>query len=180
MAAAEEEKSSVAGVVSVEEALVMSAAAMQMSTEPTAEREPWAPLFDCTEKLDTLFAKPTKFQTKCRMTPDETLKLLKIMGFQNPRETRGRFKYCDLHRFMVFLMAMAHYKSFGDLSEGTRPPRAPVTERCINPQTRRSRVECRLTRNKCRVLDTESHRNSQSKRQYAALRCAAPRCAAAR
>ena len=88
---------------------------------------------DHTEALDKLFdnRNTTRYQRKCRLSPAETLKLLALMGHPHPRDTKGVFKYNDLHRFMIYLMCMAHYRAFDDISSGTL--RKPAhTNGCLN------------------------------------------------
>lgn len=167
MARAAEEKKS----LSTAELLCIGAAAMEMC-DSGSQRQPWEALFDCTPKLDQLFSKPHKYQKKCRLTPDETIKLLKIMGFPKPRETRGRFKYSDLHRFMIFLMALAHYKSFEDLSDGKPRARTPLTRWIgTNPRVRRGGLVRRFTVDECRVVDEKDDRQDRSQSEYVAFPC---------
>jgi hypothetical protein len=62
-----------------------------------------------------------KFRVLCRLTIEEAEKALALMGFDSVYTLRGRWKYCPMHRFMVFLMCMADSTRFYRLSNGKLP-----------------------------------------------------------
>lgn len=72
-----------------------------------------------TAQFQWLLMHPEKYRLMCRLTIEETHRAMRLMGFANPTLRFGRWKYCPLHRFMVFLMCMADSTRFWRLSTGT-------------------------------------------------------------
>jgi hypothetical protein len=99
---------------------VAAAAAMEVFDKPIVKPvKPYEYKPDCSAQLDALWndrAERSQYVIKCRLTQDETLKLLGRMGYPEPQVNDGRFKYSPLHRFIIYLMCMARHKAFEDLA----------------------------------------------------------------
>lgn len=113
--------------------LLMTAAvlAMEVFAKPTAvPLKPYEYRPNTSAVLDALFAGPAQqYKVKCRLTQPETLKLLALLGYPEPRINDGRFKYSPLHRFIIYLQSMARHKAFEDIAFG-KPQRFEFAGAC--------------------------------------------------
>lgn len=111
--------------------MAAAVAAMEVFDAPCVQPiKPYEYRPNTSATLDALFdGSITQYQRKCRLTQQETLKLLALMGYPDPRVNDGRFKYSPLHRFIIYLQCMARHKAFEDIAFGTCPCRSASSSR---------------------------------------------------